>query len=261
MSGPVLQAEGLDAGNDGRVLCWGLDLAPRPGECWGILGRNGSGKTTLLHTLAGLRPALAGRVLLDGRPLASLRRRRIARRLGLLPQEDVTPFPSTVLESVLAGFHPHLSLWAFEGPAEHARAREALATVDLAGLEGRTLDTLSGGERRRVALATLLVQDPAVMLLDEPTNHLDLHHQVTVLETLRERVRAGRTAIMVLHDLNLAARYCDRFLFLPGDGTWEAGPGDAVLKEATLSRLFGHPIIRRDGPEGPAFLAAPAAEP
>ena len=252
----LLQAEGLDAGNDGRVLCRGLDLALEPGQCWGILGRNGSGKTTLLHTLAGLRTALGGRVLLDDQALTGLRRRRIARRLGLLPQEDVSPFPATVLESVLAGFHPHMSLWAFEGPAEHARARETLATVDLAEMEGRTLDTLSGGERRRVALATLLVQDPAVMLLDEPTNHLDLHHQVTVLETLRERAREGRTVLMVLHDLNLAARYCDRFLFLPGDGSWEAGPGDELLNEASLSRLFGHPIIRRDGPEGPAFLAA-----
>lgn len=252
----LLRAEGLDAGNGGRVLCRALDLVLEPGQCWGVLGRNGSGKTTLLHTLAGLRPALGGRVLLDGEPLRPLCRRRVARRLGLLPQEDVSPFPATVLEHVLAGFHPHMPPWAFEGPAEHARAREALATVDLTDLEARTVDTLSGGERRRVALATLLVQDPAVLLLDEPTNHLDLHHQVTVLETVRERVREGRAALLVLHDLNLAARYCDRFLFLPGDGTWEAGPGETMLTEAVLSRLFGHPIIRRDGPEGPAFLAA-----
>ncbi len=176
-------------------VCHALDVTFNPGECWAILGRNGTGKTTLLHTLAGLRATDNGSILLDGAAIEQLPRRRIAQHVGLLPQDSHDPFPATVLETALLGRHPHLSPWAWESAEDRALARAALAQVGLVDWDARTLATLSGGERRRVALATLLTQDPDILLLDEPTNHLDLHHQVALLDLLarqaRERARSS----------------------------------------------------------------------
>ncbi|MEJ2688162.1 MAG: ABC transporter ATP-binding protein, partial [Gammaproteobacteria bacterium] len=159
-------------------VCSGLDLTVEAGQCWCVLGRNGVGKTTLLHALAGLGNPAAGAVYMDGIPLHEVPAAARARHLGLLLQDHSDPFPATVLDTVLIGRHPHLGLWRWEGPEDYRRARRALEAMGLAGFEQREIHTLSGGERRRVGLATLLTQDPAVYLLDEPTNHLDLHHQI-----------------------------------------------------------------------------------
>ncbi len=252
---PLLQAQGLDVAIGARTLCRGLDLTLQGGECWAILGGNGVGKTTLLHTLAGLRAPAAGSVLLEEQTLDRLPRRRVARRLGLLPQDSVDPFPASVLETALIGRHPHLGRWQQEGPDDLARARAALEAMSLSDLAARRTDTLSGGERRRLAVATLLTQDPQLLLLDEPTNHLDLHQQIVLLERLRGLAGAGRGVLMVLHDVNLAARFCDHLLLLFGDGSWQAGAADPLLDAALLSRLYGHPVAAVAGPAGTrAFL-------
>src|SRR5581483_8078472 len=150
-----------------------------------VLGRNGCGKTLTLHTLAGLRAAATGTVLLDGVPLEQHNRRSAARRLGLLAQDIEDGFASTSLETVLIGRHPHLAFWQWESAADVAIAHKALATVDMADFASRRTDTLSGGELRRVAVAALLAQAPDICLLDEPTNHLDPHHQLAVLGLFR----------------------------------------------------------------------------
>ncbi|MEW5769368.1 MAG: ABC transporter ATP-binding protein [Pseudomonadota bacterium] len=239
----------------GRQVVRGLDLALGPGARLAILGRNGVGKTTLLHTLAGLAAPAAGEVLLRGATYAELGPRRAARRRGLLPQHVGDAFAASVMETVLAGRHPHLSRWDWEGEADVALAREALAEVGLAGLEARGLHTLSGGERQRVALAALLAQRPDLYLLDEPLAHLDLNHQLAVLELFGRRARAeGAAVVMVLHDVNLAARYCDQALLLYDDGTHALGPCAEVLDAAALGRLYGHPLRElRDG-EGRWFV-------
>jgi len=226
-----------------RTLVEGLNLTIQPGERWAVLGPNGTGKTTLLHTLAGLRPAQGGSVLWQGKALAVIPRRELARELGLLLQDDSDPFPATVLETALTGRHPHLGRWGWEGPTDLALARQALDTVDLADLAERPLSTLSGGERRRLAIATLLTQAPKLALLDEPTNHLDLHHQVTLLHKLREDFsRDGRALLVVLHDLNQALRHCDRLLLLYGDGRWEGGPATELASAERLSNLYDQPL-------------------
>src|SRR6266700_7466603 len=207
---PLLAARGLTVTIAGHRVCSDLELAVKPGECLAILGRNGAGKTTLLHTLAGLRAAGAGVIELDGRPLANLTPRDVARLRGVLPQDDSDAFPATVLETVLVGRHPHLSRWQWEGADDIRIAREALAAADMEGTEERDVRTLSGGERRRAALAALLTQQPRLFLLDEPSSHLDLAHQLAVLRRLTTLAREQRSAlIMVLHDLNLARRFCD----------------------------------------------------
>jgi iron complex transport system ATP-binding protein len=250
---PLLEARGLSVVAGRRRLVEDLDLALRPGEALAVLGPNGVGKTLTLQTLAGLRKPAGGEVLVDGRPLAAWPRRALAQRLGLLPQGTEDPFPATVMEEALIGRHPHLGFWQWESPDDLSIARQALADVDLAGLEERSLETLSGGERRRLSVATLLVQDPAVWLVDEPTNHLDPQHRLAVMALLSARARDARAVVVTLHDVNLAAGWCDRCLLLYGDGRWELGLGAEVLSEAAVSRLYGM-AVRRIEFEGRALF-------
>lgn len=235
----LLQTQNLSFGVSGRLLCDALNLQIKAGECWGILGPNGSGKTTLLHTLAGLRAPRSGSLLLNGVPLEQLERREIAQQLGLLLQDSHDPFPASVLEEVLCGRHPHLGRWQNEGEEDLALARAALLKLELADLEQRQIQSLSGGERRRVAMATLLTQSPALMLLDEPLNHLDLRHQKLLLETVNGLSEAGHGVMMVLHDPNQAVRCCDRILLLTGNGEWQQGSAEEMLQAERLSQLYG----------------------
>ena len=234
----MLAVESLTVAVAGRCLVESLSFELGRGEFACVLGANGAGKSLTLHTLAGLRPPAAGSVRLAGRRLAEWPRRERARRLGLLTQVTEDPFPGSVLEAVLVGRHPHLDLWQWEGVVDVGLARTALARCDLAGFEERAIDTLSGGERRRVALAALLAQDPDVLLLDEPHNHLDPHHQLEVLRLLRARADAGGAVLATLHDPAQVARYADRVLLLSGDGRWTHGPTAAVLTAEALSAVY-----------------------
>ncbi len=237
------------------VICSHLDLCINAGENWGILGRNGAGKTTLLHTLAGLRRPDLGSVKLDGTPLTCLSRRKIARQIGVLLQDHQDAFPASVMETVLIGRHPYLGPLQWEGAADYAAAHEALRAVGLEGMETRDIATLSGGERRRLGIATLLAQDPHVLLLDEPTNHMDFHHQIHILDLLWQRSRTEeKSMLLVLHDPNLALRYCDHFLFLYGGGETLQGTAAEVLTQPNLERLYGHPLQALQGPRGTVWL-------
>jgi len=252
---PRLEAEQLDIRIGGKRICSRLNLRIDAGQSWGMLGRNGAGKTTLLHTLAGLRRPDQGGVTLDGIPLASLGRRSIARHVGVLLQDHQDAFPASVMETVLIGRHPHLGPLQWEGAADYAAARDALHAVGLEDMETRDIATLSGGERRRLGIATLLTQDPHVLLLDEPTNHMDLHHQILILDLLRQRTQnAARSLLLVLHDPNLALRYCDHFLLLYGDGETRQGPAAEVLTQTNLELLYGHPLHALQGPRGTVWV-------
>lgn len=236
MSGLTAQAVSLRIGE--RLLCEGLNLSIRTGECWGILGPNGSGKTSLLHCLAGLRAADAGQVQLQGRPLQQQTRQHIARHIGLLLQDNHDPFPATLRETVLSGRHPHLGRWQSEGPDDQLRADQAMRAMELEALAPRMVQTLSGGERRRLAIATLLAQDPDYLLLDEPLNHLDLRHQQQLLSMLGSLQGRQKAIAMVLHEPNHALHYCDQVLLLYGDGRWESGNSKEILNVERLSALY-----------------------
>ena len=245
---PLLTAHELTIRRGQRTLVTGLNLALEANQSWGVMGGNGTGKSSLLHCLAGLAEISAGSIELEGRTLPSLSRKAVARRLGILLQEPGEAFPDTVWNTVLIGRHPHLSRWQSPGENDFIAARAALRLADLDGMEQRMTTTLSGGERRRLAFATLLVQNPALFLLDEPTNHLDLVHQLELLDRLAAICAGDRASLMVLHDINLAARFCSHLLFLYGDGQWCAGPAAELLEPEPLSRLFGHPIrVLEDG--------------
>jgi iron complex transport system ATP-binding protein len=237
-SGPALSADGITIRVGARTLVERLSITLMPGEFLAVLGRNGSGKTLTLHTLAGLRAPAAGELRLQGSPLHQLGRRAIARRLGFLAQDLEDGFVTTAIESVLIGRHPHLSLWEWESDEDEQIARRSLAALEVETLAARQTDTLSGGERRRVAIAALLAQEPALFLLDEPTNHLDPHHQLVVLSQLQQLTRSGRTVIAALHDPTLAVRFADRALLLSGSGPWSFGPVREVVTAETLSELY-----------------------
>ncbi len=238
----------------GKQGCRNLGFTVTPGECWGILGVNGVGKTTLLHTLAGVRAPAAGEILVEGTPLSVMTRKEAARKIGLLPQTSEDPFPSTLLETALIGRHPYLGRLEWESNKDEAIAKHALALLGLGAIQERLAHTLSGGERRLLSLATLLTQDPPLYLLDEPSNHLDLHQQIAVLDLLRERTHAGTAMVMVLHDVNLAVRYCNRILLLYGEGQTEQGDMETVVNEETLSRLYRHRVVALAGEDRNVFL-------
>ncbi len=234
----ALRADRLNLSVPGKILCRDLTLTVRPGECWGILGRNGSGKTTLLHALAGLSTPERGVVTWAGQPLADYPRRELARRIGVLPQDEGGEFRGTVRDYALLGRYPHSAGFASAADDEEA-ALAALRRVGMAGLAGRALNTLSGGERQRVRIAMLLAQAPQLYCLDEPLQHLDLGHQAEVLRLLRKlAAEEGKAVLMVLHETLWAGRFCDHALLLYDNGAIVAGAAAELLTGENLERLY-----------------------
>jgi len=222
----------------GRVLVENLDLEIHAGDVLAVLGPNGVGKSLTLHTLAGLRPADGGVAELDGQSLTGLARQAVATRLALLPQYVEDVFPASVFDTVMIGRHPHIPRFQWETEQDRKIAEESLRLVDLGDMPQRDIATLSGGERRRLAIAQVLTQSPDIFLLDEPTNHLDPQHQLDVLRIFRDKASAGAAVVASFHDVNLAVRFADKCLLLYGDGRWELGATNAVLTEERLTELY-----------------------
>ena len=252
----VLQVSDLDIRVPGRSLVEGLSFDAGQGEFIAILGQNGCGKSLTMMTLGGLRDADGGSVRMHGDDVHTAPRQQVARSLALLPQRGDDLFPATVMETALAGRHPHVARFRWESSGDREITQEALDTVGIGGLADRDVMTLSGGERRRVAIAQVLAQQPSVFLLDEPTNHLDPQHQVDTLRVFRRKVETGATVIASLHDANLAMRFADRCLLLFGDGRWDLGPADDVLEAGRLSHLYATPIEAIPWRDSKVFVAA-----
>ena len=251
----MLSACDLTVEVGGVRVCRDLSVEFRPGESWALLGRNGVGKSTLLYTLAGLRAPRSGEVVLAAKPLRSLSRRSIARSIALLPQNSEDLFPSTVLETALVGRYAHRPFWRLESQQDRDIAQQALRRVDLLDFQHRPTQSLSGGERRRLGIASVLAQDARLFLLDEPTNHLDLSYQIAVLSLFQSLAREeGRASIAVMHDATLAYRFFDHVLLLFGQGESEWGPMSTTLTAGNLERVLSHPIVAIETPIGRAFL-------
>jgi len=239
MTLPRLTARDLRLGYGDTVVVDGLDLDILAGTVTAVIGPNGCGKSTLLRALARLLPVRGGHVLLDGERIDRMPTRSVARVLGVLPQAPVAPEGLVVADLVARGRHPHQSWYRQWSSDDEAVVAEALSWTGMAEFAERTVDSLSGGQRQRVWISMALAQGTEILLLDEPTTFLDLAHQVDVLDLVdrlnRER---GRTVVMVLHDLNLAARYAGNLVAMRRGRIAASGPPAEVLTEDMLREVF-----------------------
>lgn len=237
---PSVRIETLRFAYGERTILNQISLDVRPGEIVGLIGPNGSGKSTLIKLLSAVLPLGAGKISLLGDDISTLSRRQIAQRLAVVPQEPRFAFPFSALEVVLMGRHPHLSGLAFEAEEDIEIARSAMRRCGVESFADRPVQQLSSGERQRVVFARALTQQPSILLLDEPASFLDIRHQVELYDLVRaEATERGVAVLSVLHDLNLAAEYCDRIALL-SDGQLAAnGPTDEVFSYSNLKQVFG----------------------
>ena len=234
-----LEARGLSLGYAHSQVIEHLDLLIPPGQVTAIVGPNGCGKSTLLAGLSRLHKPSAGAVLLDGKVIASLPSREVARRLALLPQDASAPDGLTVAELIRFGRQPHQSLLRQWSEQDQAIVDAALAAADLLELAERPLESMSGGQRQRAWIAMAIAQATPLLLLDEPTSALDLGHQIEVFELIRQLAAAGKTIVMVVHDLSSACRYADHLVAMhQGQIIAQGAPSDVVTAEL-VERLYG----------------------
>ena len=249
----LLSANQLTIRINEHPICDHFNFSLRSGEIWGLLGPNGCGKTTLLHTLAGLSLPTAGTITLQGDLLTKLTAKTIARQIGILFQSLSDTFPQTVLEYITASRFPHLAYYEKENAHDKNIIHAALDEMNLHPFKHRLIQQLSGGEKRRLAIAALLAQTPRIFMLDEPTNHLDMHYQLRVLahfQKLAQREQAG--IIMSLHDANLAQAFCTHILLMFQNGDMQQGKVCDILSEENLSRLYD--VRVRAVPQGDQFI-------
>ena len=244
MSDPLLRFDAVTY--QYRDAAWRLDavsLDVRAQEVLAVIGPNGSGKSTLLRLGAGVLRPRSGRVALDGREMAALSRRAVAASLGYLPQKVASEFDYRVEEVVAMGRFPHLAGAGFLSASDLAVVDRAMAATEIEPFRQRPLSHLSGGECQRAFLASVLAQEPRVLLLDEPTASLDLHHQVRFFGLLRRLSAQGMAVMVVTHDVNLASLYSDRVALLRGGRLVEDGPPEAVLRAEVLQATYGSEVV------------------
>jgi len=227
-----------------------LSLEIPAGATTAVLGPNGSGKSTLLRLLLGVVQPSAGSVDFQDRPLGTWGREALAREVGVVPQGEEAVFPMSVRSLVAMGRYPHLGAWRREGDADRRAVEEAMRRCDVLDLAARAVPTLSGGERQRARVARALAQEAATLALDEPTAALDVAHEMAIFELLSGLGHAGKTVLLVTHNLNLAARYADRLVLLDGGRLAAEGTPAEVLTRDTVERVYGWPveIVPHPGP-------------
>ena len=239
MSAPLLEFSAVDFSYGHESVLAGVSFAVNPGEMVGLVGPNGSGKSTTLGLAFALLAPQAGAVLVGGKAATDHSRRELALQAALVPQDTLSRFSFTVREVVAMGRNPHLGRFEVERENDRRIVEAALAKTEIAQFADRMLDELSGGERQRVMIARALAQEPRLLLLDEPTSNLDLAHQLEAFNLVRDFVGGGRGALVAVHDLNLASRYCDRIVMLGEARIVADGAPREVLTEENLARYFG----------------------
>lgn len=227
----------------------GISLDLDEGKITAVLGPNGAGKTTLIRALNGVIPIAKGEIVINGRPLNSLSRREVARQIAVVAQENETRFPVRVSEFVLSGRFARGRAFGWETETDIAIADRAIRRCDLAGYEARLMNRLSGGERQRAVLARALAAESRILMLDEPTANLDLSHQAKMFRLVREICHSeGVSAMIITHELNVAAEFADQVILLSEGTIFAAGPPAKVLNEENLMEVFGISVLRDDHP-------------
>ncbi len=261
----VLRIEALSVRVGGQSLLEDIDVEIERGALFGLIGPNGAGKSTLLKAIMQLLP-YSGGVYLDGQPLARMPARVRAQQLAYLSQDDRLQWPISVRDLVALGRHPYHGSWwrgswrrgglqgglgsGSNAEVDQRAIEQALQATDIESLRERRADELSGGERARARLARALAVEAAVLLADEPVAALDPMHQLRVMELLRARCQAGQTVVVVLHDLTLASRFCDRLLLLDQGAAVAGGAVETVLSPAHLRRVYGVQAIVGEHDDG-----------
>ena len=256
----MLKAEDLHFEyRDGPVL-EGVDLEVHAGELVGIVGPNGVGKTTLLRLLSGARSPTRGSIRIEGADLSSLKAGPRAKLVSMVPQNPQLPLSFGVLDLVLMGRNPYLKVFQWEGRHDLEVARRAMELTGTAHLEARAVGTLSGGERQRAIVAMALAQETPVLLLDEPTSSLDLAHQTAIMDLVRDVQRQRGGAVVVsMHDLTLAAQYCDRLAMLSRGRVYSEGPPEVVLTRENISSVYGAHVFILRHPKGGMPVVLPVS--
>jgi len=255
---PLLDVSGIKVSISGRVLVSDVALTVDRGEVVGLVGPNGAGKSTLLRAISGVQPS-SGSIAIEGRPAAELDRREFARRVAVVQQLPEAPASMLVGDLVLLGRHPHLGWFEHESARDHQIARVAMTRAGCLEFADRELGTLSGGERRRAFIARGLAQEPALMLLDEPTANLDAGAQAEVCALLRELAADGVGVLVVLHDLTLAAAYCDRVVLLADGRVLDSGEPSEVITAEQVARMYGGGVAVIRHPDHGRPIVVPAA--
>jgi len=241
---PRLELRQVAAGYASVRVVHDITLGVEPGEILALIGPNGAGKSTLLRVAAGLLQPFEGRALVDGQDLGTLRPKERARRIAVVPQEAPLPSGLFVHEMVGLGRTPYARVLLGPSARDRGAVEWAMRVAGIESLSGRFVDELSGGERQRVILARALAQQPVLLLLDEPTANLDLHHQVAMLELVRGLSHEqGLGVVAAVHDLQLAALYCDRVALLHAGRVISQGAPEAVLTESLLLQAFGQRVV------------------
>jgi iron complex transport system ATP-binding protein len=252
----TLRADRVSWNREGTLVVDGISVRPEPGQTVGLLGPNGSGKSSLLRLLSGYVSPTAGVVELDGQDVSGMRRRDVARRVAVVAQQVDTDVDMTIGAIVRLGRLPHRGTFGADRAVDDAAVAAALAHTGLTDMADRLWHRLSGGEKQRVQIARALAQEPRELLLDEPTNHLDIHHQ---LELMTLVTRLPITSIIAIHDLNLAAMFCDQVMVLQEGRVVAAGPPREVLTEQLIADVYRVRAHVSDTPSGPNIRFLPGA--
>jgi iron complex transport system ATP-binding protein len=240
----MLSLTDISVAYDYREVLNRVTIELRDGCLVALLGANGAGKTTLIRAMNATVALAVGEIELDGRSLATLSRRDIARNITVVAQENQTRFPVTVLEFVLSGRFVHGGAFGWETVGDIAAARQALVECDLGEYEARLMNHLSGGERQRVVLARAIATNARILLLDEPTANLDLAHQAMMFRLVRERCRTrGASAVVITHDLNLASEFADEIIMLKGGQIAAKGTPTDVLTTENVRDVFAVDVM------------------
>lgn len=237
----MLTAEHVTLRAGGQDILRDVSLTFPKGEITAILGPNGAGKSTLLRALAGLLPVAEGQISVDGEPIASIPRKRLAKKLAVLPQRLSAPADMTVSQLVACGRFPyHGILDRGDSHADREAIREAMHAAGVEGLAGRQVQSLSGGESQRVWLAMTLAQEPDILLLDEPTTYLDIAHQIGVMQIIRRiNEDRGTTILLVLHDIRQAADFASHIAVIDRHGLMAWGTPEETITPKLLREVFG----------------------
>jgi iron complex transport system ATP-binding protein len=234
-----LSVQGIEFAYNSVPVLKDVAFEAKEGEIIGVLGPNGSGKTTLLRCMNRALSPSKGTVMVEDKEIGSMSRKEIASEMAVVPQNCVITFPFTALEVVMMGRNPSMDRFQREAKEDIEIVKRSMDATSVSGLAGRSMNQLSGGERQRVIIARALAQQPKIMLLDEPTLHLDVNHQMEIMELVKELAnREKLTVIMVSHDLNLAARYCDKLILLSEGKVLSAGKVPEVLTQDNVEKVF-----------------------